>query len=312
VDDIVREFLQESVENLDRLDQEFVRLESDPTNTDLLGSIFRTIHTIKGSCGFLGFAKLEKIAHAGENLLSQLRARELTLNEEMADALLKMSDAIRAILKEIHETEGEGSAEYLDLVQRLKELQTPAGAGAPKAAAPAETPVEPPPSPPPASVQPAEPANKADEPATAKPPEAEPSGSKNKKGSGEKSTPVPVMGRIGGALVRRGLVRPEEIVHALRLQDEGDIRKLGEILVQLGLVTERDIVEALADKKQPEAIEPTIRVDVNLLEKQMNLVSELVLLRNRLLQIAADTNERNLNSAIHGLNSVTSELRKMS
>jgi chemotaxis protein histidine kinase CheA len=62
--------------------------------------------------------------------------------------------------------------------------------------------------------------------------------------------------------------------------------------------------------KIEESKEATIRVDVNLLEKQMNLVSELVLLRNRLLQIAADANERNLNSAVHGLNYVTSELRK--
>ena len=94
------------------------------------------------------------------------------------------------------------------------------------------------------------------------------------------------------------------------MQEAGDTRRIGEILIQLGLITEQDIAEALADKKQPEATEAAIRVDVNLLEKQMNLVSELVLLRNRLLQIATETNERNLNGAVHGLNYVTSELRK--
>ena len=71
MDELVKDFLQESTENLDRLDQEFVHLESDPGNAELLGSIFRTIHTIKGSCGFLGFTKLEKLTHAGESLLSQ-------------------------------------------------------------------------------------------------------------------------------------------------------------------------------------------------------------------------------------------------
>ena len=69
MDDIVREFLIESNENLDRMDQELVKLESEPSSKDLLGSIFRTIHSIKGSCGFLGFARLERVAHAGENLL---------------------------------------------------------------------------------------------------------------------------------------------------------------------------------------------------------------------------------------------------
>jgi two-component system chemotaxis sensor kinase CheA len=65
MDDLVRDFLVESNENLDRLDQELVQLESDPSSRDLLSSIFRTIHGIKGSCGFLGFARLEKVAMGG-------------------------------------------------------------------------------------------------------------------------------------------------------------------------------------------------------------------------------------------------------
>jgi two-component system, chemotaxis family, sensor kinase CheA len=70
MDDLVREFLLESYENLDRLDQDFVKLETEPGNLELLKSIFRTIHTIKGTCGFLGFGNLEALAHAGESLLS--------------------------------------------------------------------------------------------------------------------------------------------------------------------------------------------------------------------------------------------------
>ena len=66
MDEIVKDFLIESNENLDRLDQELVRLESDPTSKDLLAGIFRTIHTIKGSCGFLGLKHLEKVAHAAK------------------------------------------------------------------------------------------------------------------------------------------------------------------------------------------------------------------------------------------------------
>lgn len=66
MDELTREFLLESYENLDRLDQEFVKLETEPANLELLKSIFRTIHTIKGTCGFLGFGKLESLAHAGQ------------------------------------------------------------------------------------------------------------------------------------------------------------------------------------------------------------------------------------------------------
>ena len=71
--DIVQDFLVESYENLDRLDRELVGLEKNPHDREALGSVFRTIHTIKGTCGFLGFNKLEKVAHVGENLLARLR-----------------------------------------------------------------------------------------------------------------------------------------------------------------------------------------------------------------------------------------------
>lgn len=73
LDPIVREFLVESYENLDQLDRDLVTLEKDPGNHDRLASIFRTIHTIKGTCGFFGFSKLESVTHVGENLLSRLR-----------------------------------------------------------------------------------------------------------------------------------------------------------------------------------------------------------------------------------------------
>ena len=66
MDEIVKDFLIESTENLDRLDQDLVKLEDDPSSSELLASVFRTIHTIKGSCGFLGFSKLEKVAHAAK------------------------------------------------------------------------------------------------------------------------------------------------------------------------------------------------------------------------------------------------------
>ena len=81
--DVIREFLVESHENLSRLDQEIVELEKHPKDVELLASIFRTFHTIKGTCGFLAFSTLETITHQAENLLSQLRDGERELNPSL-------------------------------------------------------------------------------------------------------------------------------------------------------------------------------------------------------------------------------------
>src|SRR5271168_516861 len=121
-DEIVREFLVESAENLDLLDRELVRLEKDPHNRDTLASVFRTIHTIKGTCGFLGFTKLESVAHVGENLLSKLRDGELLLNPGITTALLRMVDAIRQMLQSIEAIGSEGDRNDGDLIKTLTSL----------------------------------------------------------------------------------------------------------------------------------------------------------------------------------------------
>src|ERR1019366_1726561 len=108
MDDIVKDFLVESNENLDQLDRDLVTLEKDPTARDVLASIFRTIHTIKGTSGFLAFSKLEAVAHVGESLLSLLRDGRLLLNAEITSALLSMVDAVRQMLVSIEGTGQEG------------------------------------------------------------------------------------------------------------------------------------------------------------------------------------------------------------
>jgi two-component system chemotaxis sensor kinase CheA len=120
---IIGEFLTESYENLDQLDQDLVDLEANPEEKSLLASIFRTIHTIKGTCGFLGFTKLESIAHVGENLLSKLRDGELDMTQDIANSLLTMVDAVREILSSIENSHSEGIIDYTDLVELMKHLQ---------------------------------------------------------------------------------------------------------------------------------------------------------------------------------------------
>jgi two-component system, chemotaxis family, sensor kinase CheA len=130
LENIVNEFLVESYENLDRLDRDLVDLEKAPTDKEILSSIFRTIHTIKGTCGFLGFSKLESVAHVGENLLSKLRDGELRLSEELTTALLRMIDAVREMLNAIESKGDEGGGDYSALIARLTELTRTGGGDA--------------------------------------------------------------------------------------------------------------------------------------------------------------------------------------
>src|SRR5436190_18734031 len=82
MNEIVREFLLETHENLAQLDVDLVTLERDPAERETLARVFRTVHTVKGSAGFLGFARLEAVTHAGESLLSRLRAGRLACTPE--------------------------------------------------------------------------------------------------------------------------------------------------------------------------------------------------------------------------------------
>ncbi len=122
-DELLTEFLVESAENLDRLDRDFIELERDPGSREILASIFRTVHTIKGTCGFLGFTTLESVTHVGESLLGRLRDGELTVDAEITSALLRMVDAVREMLAAIEAGGSEGSGDYRALVEQLTRLR---------------------------------------------------------------------------------------------------------------------------------------------------------------------------------------------
>lgn len=246
-EDPVKEFLIESYENLDMLDRNLVDLEQDPRNESTLANIFRTIHTIKGTCGFLAFHKLEAISHTGENLLSRMRDGELLLNAEITTGLLAMVDAIRTILGQIEVTGAEGDGDYSTLVAELKRLNDTNGAPkappAPQAATPAAAPV---------------PVAAPVAPPVAAPPAA----------------PAPVA-LAADADDRRG----------------GDDRRSG-------------------DERRGAAADSSLRVDVVLLDKLMNLVGELVLARNQILQFTATQSDNAFTGATQRLNLVTSELQE--
>ncbi len=118
--DVVREFLVESHENLSRLDRDLIELERCPQDSELLASVFRTIHTIKGTCGFFAFTILEKITHQAETLLSQLREGKRELNPSLVSLILETVDATRKVLASIEATGKEGPDLYEELTERLR------------------------------------------------------------------------------------------------------------------------------------------------------------------------------------------------
>ena len=119
-EEVIREFLIESHENLSRLDQELVELEKHPKDAALLASVFRTIHTIKGTCGFLAFSTLEAISHQAESLLSQLRDGLRELTPSLVSLILETVDATRKVLASIEASGEEGPDRFEDLTERLR------------------------------------------------------------------------------------------------------------------------------------------------------------------------------------------------
>ncbi|MGE0679658.1 MAG: Hpt domain-containing protein [Candidatus Binatia bacterium] len=217
MDDIVKDFLIESYENLDQLDRHLVALEKEPTSRELLSAIFRTIHTIKGTCGFLGFGKLESVAHVGESLLSRLRDGHLQLNPELTTALLAMVDAIRQMLASIEATGQDGDGDYSELITTLTRLQE-GKAGAQKLTAENKSPeLEDPHLSSVSQFQTSEPQGQVLD-------------------SEALPIPAPSAPALGELLVKEGLADSTDIERALEQQEKGDTRKLGEILVNHGVM----------------------------------------------------------------------------
>ncbi len=261
-DDIVKEFLVESHENLDRLDRDLVELEKHPADREILASIFRTIHTIKGTTGFLGFGKLEVVAHVGESLLAKLRDGQLKLHPELTTALLALVDAVRQMLASIEASGSEGERDDRELISRLTNLLQPKAESSPARPDPASS---------------------------GSPPQS-----------------------LGDILISRGEATASEVSEAIAMQQAGDPRRVGEILVEQGAVKPQEVLEALRVQQShgQSASESTIRVDVSLLDKLMNLVGELVLARNQILQFTRNTEDAGLATAGQMLNLIASELQE--
>ncbi len=260
-DEVVKEFLVESYESLDQLDGDLLALEDTPEDLDRLASIFRTVHTIKGTSGFLAFPKLERVAHVGESLLVPLRDGDFGLTRNMADNLLHMVDAIREILRHIESDGVEGDQDYEDLVARLESLRS--GEPTTEVQTDSDSPEEDTPGHRPAVD--AEPVIESNESQIAEPE------SPNKPALKIESTAKP-------ALSRQKSSEPEPAAESV------------------------DRPQSVADS--------TVRIDVDLLDKLMNLVGELVLSRNQIIQFSETIEDPAMIAASQRLNLITTELQE--
>ncbi|MEU4618601.1 chemotaxis protein CheA [Actinoplanes sp. NPDC023801] len=286
--EIVGEFLMESHENLDQIDRDLVSLEQEPGSRDLISRIFRAIHTIKGTSGFLAFSRLEKLAHAGESLLSRLRDGVQPVTPETITVLLVCIDGVRSILASIEENGSEAEVDIESMIVRIKaQMDVPADASAAAPAADA----------------PAAPAAESEAPVSVE-----------QEAEAARPAPEPVADQrqpLGQMLVDAGAAQPSDVASALQQQIEGDERKLGTILLDEGKTQPAAVNEALQSQAPKRSIaDSAIRVDVDLLDTLMNMVGELVLARNQLVRGVMEIGDTTLVRSAQRLGMITSELQE--
>lgn len=319
--EIVQEFLVESHENLDQLDGDLVALEQEPDSRDLVSRIFRTIHTIKGTSGFLAFNRLETLTHAGESLLSRLRDGVQPVTPETTTTLLAMVDGVRALLATIEADGTEGDVEVDELIAAVnRQIGHPGGDGPAATPAPGQSAAGQPSAGQPAVAQPA-----TGQPSTAQPADqvAPPAAGPSIPAARSASDPAPQANAedeeaaeaarrpIGEILVETGGAVDTDVSWALQRQIEGDERKLGAILLDEGKTMTSAVNEALAAQQTKRSVaDSAIRVDVDLLDALMNLVGELVLVRNQLVRAASEVAEPVIVRTTQRLNLITSELQE--
>src|SRR5579871_1107293 len=286
---VIKEFLVESYENLDQLDQDLVVLEKNPENRERLASVFRTIHTIKGTCGFFGFSRLEKVAHVGENLLSKLRDGEMRLDPERTTALLALVDAVREMLAQIESTGHDGDKDHAPLIEMLTRLLRPKseatadqGTGTDSTAANAGS-------------------QKGEVTEPVVTPEQPPVGEKPPRTRRRRSKTTRPSETQAVAALDNPPAPPESAHSATPEPQDSGIPATGK---------KPDPAGPEDSRLSTTVSESSLRVDVNLLDKLMTLVGELVLARNQILQFTSTQRDSAFVGATERLNLVTSELQE--
>lgn len=258
MDELISEFLAETSEGLSVLDLELVRLEQEPNNQEILGNIFRVMHTIKGTCGFLGLSRLEKVAHAGENILGKVRDGKLTVTPYTVSMVLQAIDRIKMIIVHLESNGSEPEGDDKELTDKLN------------ACAEGEAPTEA--------------ASETQAPIAVETPEAAPASPIEEIAAQDNTPPEPAIAEASPTPAPPSPA-PAKAAGPKPKETEG-------------------AKPAATNANQ------TIRVNLDVLEGLMQMVSELVLTRNQLLQILRTSKDNAFSPPLQRLNHITSDLQE--
>jgi two-component system chemotaxis sensor kinase CheA len=262
-DDLIKEFLTETGEALATLDLELVRLEQDANDPALLGNIFRLMHTIKGTCGFLGLMRLGAVAHAGENILGKFRDGELAVTPSAVTLILTCIDHIRVLLSALEETGKEPAGDDAHLIAEIDAFA--AGTAAVPQAAPVEYIL-------PASFD----------------------------VEGGFPVAAELLLEVELALAAQGLPTSAPVVAPAPVMEHTPV----------AAPKPADCAPA-AEHRESALASASIRVNVDVIETQMNLISELVLIRNQLMQTARRLPDSDFKVPLQRLSHITSDLQEV-
>ncbi len=327
MDDLLSEFITETMESINEVDMQLVEFEKDPQNAAILGNIFRLVHTVKGTCGFLGLPRLESVAHAGENVLDKYRDGALSVTQDGVTLVLKCIDTIRALVDELEATGEEPEGDDAELIAQLNALangesapaQAPASAEAPSGNETTATSA-------PAS-------NEGGFPVA-----AELLAEYEEVTGGDKdASATPVNAEGGFPVAAELLAEYEEVTggdksaSAVPVSAEGGFPVASELLAEYEEATGGGAAPASAEKAKPAAsvpakkktasaktpaksegggVQASLRVNVDVLENLMTLVSEMVLTRNQLLQMVRHQEDSEFTVPIQRLSHITTDLQE--
>lgn len=304
MDDLLQEFIAEATENLAVIDQELVRLEQHPNDTEILGNIFRLVHTVKGTCGFLGLSRLEKVAHSGENVLGKFRDGELEVTPDAVTVILECIDRIREILAALEESGSEPEGNDSALITSLDKLIDPA------ASAPAKV---------------------------AEAPKAETKETDKNSGMTVNEFGAPIAAELLAELEAAGVdldadepVESEAVANTespnleTAVSDAPSSSSLPESssVDDAGFPpaggdssgedkgSEQKAVEPATQKRESAVAASSLRINVDVLENLMTLVSELVLARNQLLQMVRGYDDHEFAVPLQLLSHITTDLQE--
>ncbi len=303
-EEILQDFLVESFELIEQLDQDLVELETTPEDLELLNRIFRVAHTVKGASSFLNFDVLTHLTHHMENILNMARHGDLKINAGIMDVVLESIDLMKSLLVTIRDTGADQGIEVAECVNRLDIAAGGSGVEAPAA----ET----------AEVAVIEEAESSDE----EEPDYDSMSDKEvedeierllmerqqsdkAKRDAKKKAEAEVESAVGASAEEAIVAVKSKVEPASRPQKRPAAKK------------EDTAAVPTETKRAATTVEQTIRVDVKRLDHLMNLIGELVLGKNRLIKINDDVEERyegeefleELNQVVSIVSLVTTDLQ---